>query len=142
MCCPNYFDIKLLFAVQNIITCVTYSFRHVSLNISQEMLGTRYLSESNWQMRQIRLHGCTTMIKGTNIPPFSTKQDKGLKAIKCSLNYAFILKSDKVREKHYAESQHDKTDKMICAPSKDSDQPGHPQSSQYAQWLAKDSRFL
>ena len=26
------------------------------------------------------------------------------------------------------ESQHDKTNKMTCAPSEDSDQPGHPTS--------------
>ena len=28
----------------------------------------------------------------------------------------------------YQQSENDKTNKMICAPSKDSDQPGHPPS--------------
>ena len=36
------------------------------------------------------------------------------------------------------EPQHDKTNKVACAPSKDSDQPGHPL---YAQLVAKDPRF-
>ena len=29
-----------------------------------------------------------------------------------------------------------------CAPSEDSDQPGHPESSLCAQWVAKDPMFL
>ena len=29
-----------------------------------------------------------------------------------------------------------------CAPSEDSDQPGHPPTSLYAQWVAKDPSFL
>ena len=42
---------------------------------------------------------------------------------------------------------HDKTNKMTCAPSEDSDQPWHPPSliqslSLCAQWEAKDPRFL
>ena len=50
---------------------------------------------------------------------------------------------------------HDKTNKMPCAPSEDSDQPGPPhdktnkvasaqsdQSLLRAQWVAKDSSFL
>ena len=36
---------------------------------------------------------------------------------------------------------HDKTNKMTCAPSEDSDQPGHSPSL-YAHWVAKDPRFL
>ena len=44
------------------------------------------------------------------------------------------------------EPQHDKTNKMTCAPSKDSDQPGHPPSLirdfVCAVWVAKDARFL
>ena len=43
------------------------------------------------------------------------------------------------------EPVHDKTYKMACAPSKDSDQPGHPlsdQSSLCAQSVAKDPSFL
>ena len=41
------------------------------------------------------------------------------------------------------ESARDKTSKMACAPSKDSDQPGHhAQSSLCTQWVAKDSGFL
>ena len=37
-----------------------------------------------------------------------------------------------------SEPQHYKTNKMTCAPSEDSDQPGHPQS----QWVAEDPMFL
>ena len=41
------------------------------------------------------------------------------------------------------EPPHDKTNKTAYAPSKDSDQPGHPlQSSLCAQWVAKDPIFL
>ena len=44
------------------------------------------------------------------------------------------------------EPQHDKTTKMACAPSEDLDQSGHPHSLirvfLYAQWVAKDPRFL
>ena len=36
------------------------------------------------------------------------------------------------------EPQHYKTNKMTCAPSEDSDQPGHPPS----QWVAEDPLFL
>ena len=36
------------------------------------------------------------------------------------------------------EPQHYKTNKMTCAPSEDSDQPGHPPS----QWVAEDPVFL
>ena len=36
------------------------------------------------------------------------------------------------------EPQHYKTNKMTCAPSEDSDQPGHPPS----QWVAEDPMFL
>ena len=36
------------------------------------------------------------------------------------------------------EPQHYKTNKMPCAPSEDSDQPGHPPS----QWVAEDPMFL
>ena len=39
---------------------------------------------------------------------------------------------------------HDKTNKMECAPSEESDHPGHPlvyQSSLCAQWVAKDPSF-
>ena len=36
------------------------------------------------------------------------------------------------------EPQHYKTNKMTCAPSEDSDQPGHPLS----QWVAEDPMFL
>ena len=36
------------------------------------------------------------------------------------------------------EPQHYKTNKMTCAPSEDSDQPGHPPS----QWVAEDPIFL
>ena len=36
------------------------------------------------------------------------------------------------------ELQHYKTNKMTCAPSEDSDQPGHPPS----QWVAEDPMFL
>ena len=32
------------------------------------------------------------------------------------------------KEKILSEPPHDKTNKMACAPSKDSDQPGHPPS--------------
>ena len=35
-------------------------------------------------------------------------------------------------------TQHDKTNKMTCALSEDSDQPGHPLCTQ---WVAKDPRF-
>ena len=34
----------------------------------------------------------------------------------------------RTRTVHINESQHDKTNKLICAPSEDSDQPGHPPS--------------
>ena len=41
---------------------------------------------------------------------------------------------------------HDKTNKMACAPSKDSDQPGHPPSLirvfAGTQWVAKVQSFL
>ena len=44
------------------------------------------------------------------------------------------------------ELPHDKTNKMTCAPSFDSDQPGHPPSLfrvfACAQWVAKDPSFL
>ena len=45
------------------------------------------------------------------------------------------------------EPPHDKTNKMACAPSEDSDQPGHPpnlitESSLCAQWVAKNVSFL
>ena len=44
------------------------------------------------------------------------------------------------------EPPHDKTNKMACAPSEDSDQPGHPPSliSLHCapQWVAKDPSFL
>ena len=44
------------------------------------------------------------------------------------------------------EPPRDKTNKMICAPSEDSDQPGHPpsliKSWLYAQWIAKDLSFF
>ena len=40
----------------------------------------------------------------------------------------------------------DKTNKLTCAPSEDSDQPGHPPSPirffASAQWVAKDPSFL
>ena len=38
------------------------------------------------------------------------------------------------------EPPHGITNKMICAPSEDSDQSGHPAST--AQWVAEDSMFL
>ena len=38
------------------------------------------------------------------------------------------------------EPPHGKTNKIVCAPSEDSDQPG--QSSLCAQWVAKDPTFL
>ena len=44
------------------------------------------------------------------------------------------------------EKAHDKTYKMACEPSEDSDQPGHPPSLirvfACAQWVAKDPSFL
>ena len=44
------------------------------------------------------------------------------------------------------EPPRDKTNKMACAPSEDSDQPGHPPSLTRvfacAQWVAKDTSFL
>ena len=44
------------------------------------------------------------------------------------------------------ELQHDKTSKVICAPSEDSEQPGHLPSLirvfACTQWVAKDPRFL
>ena len=44
------------------------------------------------------------------------------------------------------EPPHDKTNKMACAPSEDSDQPlasaQSDQSSLYAQWVVKDPMFL
>ena len=44
------------------------------------------------------------------------------------------------------EPPHDKTNKMVCAPSKDSDQSGHPPSLirvfACTQWEAKDPSFL
>ena len=42
------------------------------------------------------------------------------------------------------EPQHSKTNKMTCATSKDSDQPGNPPSLAIAcaQWIAKDVRLL
>ena len=44
------------------------------------------------------------------------------------------------------EPPHDKTNKMACAPTEDSDQPGHrpvwSESSLCAQWIAKDLSFL
>ena len=44
------------------------------------------------------------------------------------------------------EPPRDKTNKMACAPSEDSDQPGHPPSLirvfAFAQWVAKDPSFL
>ena len=44
------------------------------------------------------------------------------------------------------EPAHDKTNKIACAPSEDSDQPGHPpsliQSSLHALWVAKFPSFL
>ena len=45
------------------------------------------------------------------------------------------------------EPRYDKTQQNGCAPSEDSDQPGHPpiqsdQSSLCAHWVAKDSSFL
>ena len=41
-------------------------------------------------------------------------------------------------------TQHYKTNKMTCAPSEDSDQPGHPPSliRVFAQWVAEDPMFL
>ena len=50
--------------------------------------------------------------------------------------------------KQIKEPAHDKTNKMICAPSEDPDQPGHPpspvwsESSLCAQWVATDPMFL
>ena len=40
------------------------------------------------------------------------------------------------------EPAHDKTNKMACAPSEDSDQSGHQGSSLCNQWVAKDPSFL
>ena len=43
------------------------------------------------------------------------------------------------------EPLHDKTNKMACAPSEDSDQPGHPPSRislHCAYWVGKDPSFL
>ena len=42
------------------------------------------------------------------------------------------------------EPAHDKTNKMACAPSEDSDKPGHPLSliRVFAQWVAKEPSFL
>ena len=45
------------------------------------------------------------------------------------------------------EPHRDETNKMTCAPNKDSDQPGHLpcliiESSLCAQWVGKDSRFV
>ena len=44
------------------------------------------------------------------------------------------------------ELRHDKTNKMACAPSEDSDQPGHPPSLirvfACLQWVAEDPMFL
>ena len=44
------------------------------------------------------------------------------------------------------EPPRDITNKMACAPSEDSDQPGHPpsliRSSLCAEWVAKDPSFL
>ena len=45
-----------------------------------------------------------------------------------------------------SEAPHDKSNKMTCAPSEDSDQPGHPPSlirvSLCALWIAKDRSDL
>ena len=60
----------------------------------------------------------------------------------------YIASSDKsCWQKLLYEPPHDKTNKMICAPSDNSDQPGHPLSvlngsSQCAQWVAEDPMFL
>ena len=47
---------------------------------------------------------------------------------------------------HTTEPPHDKTNNMACAPSGDSDQPGHPPSLirvfACAHWVAKDPSFL
>ena len=44
------------------------------------------------------------------------------------------------------EPPHDKTNKMVCAPSEDTDQPGHPPSVirifAVPQWVAMDPSFL
>ena len=40
------------------------------------------------------------------------------------------------------EPPHDKTNKMTCAPNKDSDQPGYPEPLLCTQWVAKDPTFL
>ena len=65
----------------------------------------------------------------------------------------FLLKSGTKRPKtrvfilmfYTFEPPHDKTNKMACAPSEDSDQPGHPPSLirvfQCTQWVAKDPSF-
>ena len=47
---------------------------------------------------------------------------------------------------HHCELPHDKTNKMACVPSEDSDQPLHSPSLirvlRCAQWVAKDPSFL
>ena len=47
---------------------------------------------------------------------------------------------------HIIQPYHDKTNKMVCPPSEDSDHPGHPPSLirvlQCAQWVAEDPVFL
>ena len=58
---------------------------------------------------------------------------------KTKTNVKILLKTD-IKIQTF-EPPNDKTNKMTCAPGKDSDQPGH-QSSQCAQWVAKDPSFL
>ena len=43
-------------------------------------------------------------------------------------NWKVILSSSTLHKCFIYEPPHDKTDKMACAPSEDSDQPGHPPS--------------
>ena len=55
----------------------------------------------------------------------------------CRIGIGLTVGSTLVASPTY-EPQHYKTNRMTCAPSKDSDQPGHPPS----QWVAEDPLFL
>ena len=72
-----------------------------------------------------------------------TKSDrlKGHLETKDNINFSAKQNFNKKNE-----PPHDKTNKVACAPSEDSDMPGHPPSLirvfACAQWLAKDPSFL
>ena len=96
---------------------------------NMDVKGPLLVNRSGTCEQDLQMTSATPRVNGTIAHGSALKH-----AILCISTYHDIL-----RLAIPYEPQHDKTNKVACALSEDSDQPGHPL---YAQLVAKDPRFL